>query len=223
MAGHVYLGNDVDIAVGSILHHLAYLLLGVVTAVALTVVDVRIAPHSSARTPGTHLGEAGILLNLDAPALVVGEMPVKAVHVVQGQQVDVLLDEIDREEVSGAVQVHAPVTKPRRIGNDGGRQGYLGGRGEYGQTLAQGLYAVEHALRSASGYHYAAPRYLQAVALGLAHLGVYPQQYITALVVLVGRGRSGGDVGLLADVGSQKLSVARHVGPALIYDTGSGR
>ena len=70
----------------------------------------RVADLSSndrAVAPGTDLGQARILLDLDAPSLVIGEMPVERVHFVQRDEIDVLLDELLRHEVPRDVEVHA--------------------------------------------------------------------------------------------------------------------
>jgi len=43
--------------------------------------------------PCAHLRQARILLDLEAPALVFGEMPVESVELVQGEQINEFLDE----------------------------------------------------------------------------------------------------------------------------------
>ena len=73
-------------------------------------------------------------------------MPVEAVHVVQRQHVDILLDKVGREEVARAVEVHAAIGEAGCVVDDHGGQSHLFRLGEHGQTLAQGLYAVEDAL-----------------------------------------------------------------------------
>ena len=89
-------------------HHLLYLLLRVESAVGSAVVFASaVGSHLAALAPRADLGELRVLLDLDAPALVVGEVPVEAVHLVAGQQVDVLLREFDRPEVPAGIEVHA--------------------------------------------------------------------------------------------------------------------
>jgi hypothetical protein len=50
---------------------------------------------------------AGILLDLDAPALVIGEMPVQRVHLVKGHPVDELFHVFHGLEVTRRIQ-HEP-------------------------------------------------------------------------------------------------------------------
>ena len=57
----------------------------------------------SIRRATSRFRELGILLDLDPPALVLGEMPVERVHLVDGQEVDRMLDEILAEEVAAFV------------------------------------------------------------------------------------------------------------------------
>ena len=72
VAGHVNLGNDGNIAIGSIAHDVDDFLLGVVTAVSDTVIHGRIVAQSGAVTPTANLGQSGIFLDFHAPALVIG-------------------------------------------------------------------------------------------------------------------------------------------------------
>ena len=94
---------------------------------------------------GTHrrnLGQLGIFLYFDAPTLVVGKVHVKAVDVVQGQDVDKRLHFFEGEEMASHVEHRAAIAKAGLVGN-----GYawetkpLRSRLRYG--LAQSLYAVE--------------------------------------------------------------------------------
>ena len=100
MAGHVDFGDHGDVALLSVLHNLARLLLGVETAVGNAVVEVGVSAKDGTRTLRTDGGELGIFLNLYAPTLIVGQMPVEDVHVVHSQQVDELLDEAHTPEVA---------------------------------------------------------------------------------------------------------------------------
>ena len=100
MAGHIDLGHNGDVALGSISHYVASLLLGVESAVRNAIIQVGIGAQCGARTHGADGSEFGESLDLYSPSLVVGKMPVESVHIVHGQQVDVLLYEIDREEMT---------------------------------------------------------------------------------------------------------------------------
>src|SRR3546814_5944743 len=57
-------------------------------------------PYSTLVRSGADLGELRVLLDLEAPALVLGEVPVEGVQLEDRHDVDVLLDELDREEVA---------------------------------------------------------------------------------------------------------------------------
>ena len=90
MSWQVNLRNDGDVAVGCILHDVAYLLLCVEAVVGYAVVLAYVMTDNGLLALGTNLGEQRIFLYLDAPSLVVGEMPMEAVDVVQGEHVDKL-------------------------------------------------------------------------------------------------------------------------------------
>ena len=105
MTRHFDFGDDADESRARVLDDFAYVVLRVETAVRLAVVDVerRIAlglADERLRPPCAGGGETRVFLDLDPPALVVGEMPVEGVHFVQREQVDVLLDELLRHEVA---------------------------------------------------------------------------------------------------------------------------
>src|SRR2546427_2098326 len=64
--------------------------------------------------PPAHLGETRVLLDLEAPPLVVGQVPVEAVELTERREIDVLLHELLRHEVTGHVEVDAPPREPGR-------------------------------------------------------------------------------------------------------------
>ena len=90
VAGHLDLRHDHDVALARVLDHVADLLLGVEPAAAAAV---------GFGAPGADAGELRVLAYLDAPALVVGQMPVQHVELVARQQVDLLLHQRHRDEV----------------------------------------------------------------------------------------------------------------------------
>ena len=122
MAGHLDLGNHLDVAFGGIAHDFEGLLLGEVAGIGDGIVRTEVTSDHRALANGTDGSELGILLDFDAPALVVGEMPVEGVHVVESKHVDVGLDAVDGEEVAAHVEVHATIGKARRVGDVHGRQ-----------------------------------------------------------------------------------------------------
>lgn len=90
MAGKLDLGNDVYAALGGIGHHLADFVLRVVAAVGRAVVFVRGFVMADQRLPAlrTDARQFGIAPDLDAPPLVVGQVPVEGVELVQRHDVD---------------------------------------------------------------------------------------------------------------------------------------
>src|SRR3989475_2843484 len=64
--------------------------------------------------PRAHLGETRVLLDLEAPPLVVGQVPVEAVELMERREIEVLLHELLRHEVTGHVEVDAPPLEPGR-------------------------------------------------------------------------------------------------------------
>ena len=77
---HVDFGDDFDVSFGSISHNLAQVIEGVIHAATIFRVvkepTINAIAHKRAFTTASHLGEFGIFGNLDAPTLVVGQVPV---------------------------------------------------------------------------------------------------------------------------------------------------
>src|SRR5439155_15190820 len=117
---HLDLGNDRDEARLRVRDRLAYIVLRVVAAMPLAVErPLRAIARGTADdrllAPRADGGQLRVLLDLDAPALVLGEVPVEGVHLVEREQIDVLLDEAERHEVASGVEVSAPPGKTRRV------------------------------------------------------------------------------------------------------------
>src|SRR6267154_3319378 len=85
---------------------LTHVVLGVETAMRLAIeaplgrvlvlsADERLA------APRAHLSEARVALDLEAPPLVVRQVPVEAVELMERREIDVLLHELLRHEVPG--------------------------------------------------------------------------------------------------------------------------
>ena len=87
VARHVYFGNDSDVPLARILHDIPCILLCIEPSIRLSVVDICIVSHDGACAFGANLRQFGILFNLNAPALVVSQVPMKGVHVVECQQI----------------------------------------------------------------------------------------------------------------------------------------
>ena len=142
VAGHVDLGDYGDVSLRGVAHDLTRLVLCVVASVGNTVIDSRVAPQHGHAALGAHLGQPRVFLDFDAPALVVGDVPVEGVHIMESHQVDILLHEAQGEVVARAVEHHAAIAEPGRVADADGGQLYLGHAGL--QALAQGLDGVEH-------------------------------------------------------------------------------
>ena len=106
-------------------------------------------PANSRHAPGADLGEFGVFLDFDAPALVVGKVQMEAVELVSSHPIDVGLHFVHREEVPGDVQRQTAPREPRPIGNL--HAGYVpvhtldqAERLDFRrQELQQGLHAIE--------------------------------------------------------------------------------
>ena len=74
---HLNLGDNLDIALGSICYNLANLLLSVVATIgcAIPLYGVEAMADKCLLTHRALLCELGVCLDLDAPALVIGKMP----------------------------------------------------------------------------------------------------------------------------------------------------
>ena len=85
MTRHLYFGNNLNIRIGSVLHDLLNLTLGIKTFVSDTIMLLRFSlVQDCARTFTPDLSELGVFLNLDAPPLVINEVPVEGVHLHAG-------------------------------------------------------------------------------------------------------------------------------------------
>ena len=75
---HLNLGDNLDIALGSICYNLANLLLSVVATIryAIPLHGVEAVADKCLLTHRALLSELGVCLDLDTPALVIGEVPV---------------------------------------------------------------------------------------------------------------------------------------------------
>ena len=167
---HVNLGDDGDVSLACVLHDFASLILSVESAVFSLVVHHRVESDDGARTLRSNARKTRILLYLDSPSLIVGEMPVKDVHVMHSHEVKIFLDEVHGEEVARAVEHHAAITEAWLVCYSNRAQLYVV-RFADGHRLAQRLNAVEHALRRTAGNDDAFLVHADAISL-FAHLAV---------------------------------------------------
>ena len=206
----VDLGHNRDVAVGSILHDVANLLLCVEASVRLAVILARVVADDGLCALRTNLGEQRILLYLDAPALVVGEVPVEAVDVVQGEYVDELAYLVGAYEVARHVEVGSAVREARSVDDVSARDGHLCRLAAYnGQRLAQGLYAVEHSRCRCAGDAYALGIDVELVALGVVYRLVDCEHDGGSILCLLSDNRA--YAGGLLDIRSEQGGVALHI------------
>ena len=164
VAGHIDFGDDGDVAVGSVAHDVAALFLSIKTAVANTIVDAGITTDHRSRAPSANRGQFRVFLALETPTLVVGDVPVELVHAVQGDEVDVSLDELDGEEVARAVEVHSAIGEARLVLNHHCRQRNLATRLLHNRKrFSQRLNATEHSRSRLSANRNALCRHRQRV------------------------------------------------------------
>ena len=109
---HLNLRDDRHKAILSIADDLADLILRIEATVATAI---------SFDTPSTDLGQAGILLDLNTPALVLCEVPVELIDLEHGDDIDVLLHLVYREEVAAYIDHHTAILEGRLIRNTNGR------------------------------------------------------------------------------------------------------
>ena len=142
MARHLDLGNDRDETVGRIAHDFPRLVLRIESAVRHRVVRrgrVQIATVAER----AYARQLRIFLDLDPPALILRQVPVEAIDLVHGQNVDELLDVVHREKVPAHVEHTSAVSEIRLIGDFDDRQldnaGFLAPEHGLGQQLAYRL------------------------------------------------------------------------------------
>ena len=125
VSGHFDLGNHFDMTLGGVAHDFADVVLRVEAAVRLAVVHAFpvfvVASDEGFAAFGADLRQPGIFPDLDAPSLVVGQMPVEFIDLVQGEDVDVGLDVLHREEVAAYVEHGSAVGEHGFVADDAGR------------------------------------------------------------------------------------------------------
>ena len=153
MSRKVYFGDDRNEAFLSVSNHVADFILRVehTFAIRFTVIFAGVTADDGFFALRPDLGQFRIFLDLDAPSLVVCQVPVETVHVVQGEHIDELLDRVGREEMAGNIEVHTAIGETRIVVDADGRKFDIHSYGYGGDRLAQGLYAIENAGVGCSG------------------------------------------------------------------------
>src|SRR2546429_9817129 len=159
MARHLDLRHDRHEARACIGDDLADIVLRIEATVRLAVEAPRgrvlvLSAVERLTAPRAHLGETRVLLDLEAPPLVVGQVPVEAVELMERREIEVLLHELLRHEVTGHVEMDAAPREPGRgLDRNGGEAPYHTGRlglpeDRWWEEPPQGLEPVERARRT---------------------------------------------------------------------------
>ena len=119
-------------------------------------------------TPCPTLRQFGVALDFDAPALVIGQVQVQAVHLVVGQHVHLLLQVFQAIEVPAAVEHQSAPLVAGIVGDGECRQLFA----VLGTELGEGFAGVLQA-GGALGYNVdALARQRQTVLVGMVHTGI---------------------------------------------------
>ena len=169
----VYFGDDRDETFFGISDHVADFILCIehAFAIRLAVIFAGVTAYDGFLALRSDTGQFRIFLDLDAPSLVVRQMPVEAVHVVEGKNIDKLLDRVGREEMAGNIEVHTAVRETRIVVDAGCRKCDIHSFGHGGDRLAQGLHAIEYAGVGCPGDLDAVLAHQQAVAFRVPDVG----------------------------------------------------
>ena len=176
MARHLDFRHDGHVPRRRVAHHFADIVLGVETTMTDAVeplILVTMPADEGLLAPRGDRRQLRVLLDLQAPSLIVGEVPVEAVHLVQREEVDVLLDELLGLEVTRDVEVRASPAKARHVLDRHHRHlltlyplDRCVAKDRRRQELTQRLHAVEHAGRRRGARDNAIGADRQRVALG---------------------------------------------------------
>ena len=112
VAGHIELGDNFNIVVVGICDYFADLILCEISGIFLCEM---VLAEIRAAAAGADCDELGVAVNFNAPALVVGQMPVHGVHFDECGGVDELFDVLDRRHVARAVEHECAVFKCGRV------------------------------------------------------------------------------------------------------------
>ena len=147
MPRQVDFGDDVDVALSGILDEVTKLFLGVETTVADSVIIPAVSTEDGSVAIGSNLGQFGILLDFDAPALVFRQVNVELVHVVQSHHVQINLHRVQVHIVAAHIEEHTTIGEFRPVADGAAGEGHLIRLFPYRQTFTQGLDAIKHPCR----------------------------------------------------------------------------
>ena len=115
VTGQLDLGDDRDVASLRVSDDIFDLLLRVETLDRHTVAleGRRIPPKQGLAPLRPDLGQFRVLLDLDPPALIIRQMPMKSIELILRHQIDVLLDELDRHKMPTHIKMHPAILESR--------------------------------------------------------------------------------------------------------------
>src|ERR1700733_793651 len=184
MSWHVNFGNDGDVAIRRVRHYPTNVILRIKTAIKARMtgggIDVGGGGRSRGDAPRADLREAGIFFDLQAPSLVIREMPMQHVQLVERHPVDESHDELRRLKVAHRVEHQSAPGEPWAVSdalrrNDDGAGSGTSGGGELPQCNG----GIEESTGIAGGQQDLARCDLDRVTLRVraSHRLIEPERY----------------------------------------------
>ena len=135
MTRHFDFRNDGDATLGSIFHQVAEFILGIVTTLGtlaallqiLVAIGIPVFPQLT-RTPGGKVVESRITLDFNAPSGSIGQMDMETVELILRHHINLLLEEGNREEMTGNIEHQATPLVGRCIYDVAACDALLGGK-----------------------------------------------------------------------------------------------
>ena len=173
VAGHVDFGDYLDETLTGVGNNLANVVLRVESAIVLAVRLGSLPGKDATVTPSPHLGQAGIFLNLNAPSLVLGQVPVETVELIGAHDVKDVFHRLLAEEMASLVKHEATPSETRFVcdGNGWHRPavrrlvGPLAGHHIAGHQLLHSLERIEETGRTGGSDAYTVLTDVEAVCL----------------------------------------------------------
>ena len=220
VTGKVYFGDNGYVTVGGVGYDVTSLVLGVETAIRYAVVHPGVVTYHSAFALWAYFGEFGKALDFNAPALVVGQVPVKGVDVVKREHVDEALHRVGGEEVARHIEVSAAVREAGFVSDRHSRKNDIV-LACLGDSLAQGLHTVECACGGGAVNGYALGSDCKLIRLGVFALQSGGERNDTLCVGFGSQFRI--QTGHLTDILRKELGVAHKRAVAFgVSDSGAG-
>ena len=192
---HIKLGNDLHVPLCGVGHDVLELLLGIVSGSHAIVVtgggSTQLRQVAEVHGIAVLVHHIGVILDLQAPALVITQVHVQLVDLILGHVVDLSLYLFYREKMAGHIQVHTtiPISGLVRNVRTGSGPGHVADQRVAldlaGEHLAQRLQAVIHAACALGGDGHTVCGDGQLIAFLLCHsLTIQADDDISALAFL---------------------------------------